>query len=194
MIKNYHGNAIDKLFLVKNIASACILAIIFAVFFTGCSSRQSSTAPASAFNTRYDYGSKYIQSVNKQYNDTLVTAAEQKLKRHCIEIFSVGQDYKIRIPVNEIFYANSPRIRWESYALLNDAVTYLKYFNKIDLKIAAYTSPTGNLERDKALAVARARNVSDYFWGQAVDARVIYVKGYVFPNTNRIEMSFRSAM
>ena len=144
---------------------------------------------------KYQYGSLYMRQMNYAINDKLVLAWENQLRKEGVTIISVGQEYKLVVPTNTLFYANSPRVQWNSYALLNDIASYLRCFNKIEVKVAGITEATGHLERDRALSFNRARTVENYFWGQEIGAGFIYIRGYVVPEQpGRLEISFRSVM
>ena len=136
-----------------------------------------------------------MRQMNYAINDKLILAWEEQLQKDGVNIISVGQEYKLVIPTSLLFYANSPRIQWNSYAILNDIASYLRCFNKVEVKIAGITEATGNAARDRALSLNRARSVDNYFWGQEIGADFIYIRGYVVSHQpGRLEISFRSVM
>ncbi len=144
---------------------------------------------------KYQYGSLYMRQMNYAINDKLILAWEEQLRKDGVSIITVGQEYKLVAPTNLIFYPNSPRIQWGSYGVLNDIASYLRCFNKVELKVAAITEATGRNSRDQALSFNRARSVENYLWGQEVGAGFIYIRGYVVAKQpGRIEISFRSVM
>ena len=159
----------------------------------GCAS--SPTQPSSIEVKNDDYGRAYMLKLNSIVNDNAVRDQEEQLKKGGAQIVSVGQEYKVVIPADILFYENSPRIRWEAYALLNDSVAYIQNFNKIDVEVAGYTESTGDPLRDRALSLNRARKVADYMWGQKMGENITYIQGYVIPcQPGRLEISFRSVM
>lgn len=136
--------------------------------------------------------------------------AQQTLKRllrRGVKVVTIGQDYMISIPADTIFGDQSPRIRWESYGLLNDVVCYLKQFRKIGVDVTAYSSKYVSAARERALTSARAAVVADYLWTQDIDSRFIFTRGLgsdkpiLFnraggdssPNA-RVEITFRNAV
>ncbi len=139
--------------------------------------------------------------------DSSAAMTRKRLMAHGVKIVTIGQDYLISIPAQLIFTDQSPRIRNESYGLLNDVVCYLKQFRKIGINIAAYSSKYMSPTRERALTSARARAVADYLWSQDVDSRFIFTRGLgsdkpiIFshdggdhsPNA-RIEITFRDAI
>lgn len=124
-----------------------------------------------------------------------------------IKIVTIGQDYLISIPAMALFAEQSPRIRWESYELLNDVVCYLKQFRKVSVNVRAFSTKCGSPQRERALTLARSRGVADYLWSQQIDSRFIFTQGlgsdkpYVglvspddlSPNA-RVEITFRNAV
>lgn len=168
-----------------------LLTWLFAVMATGCSS---STPPPFLPND-YQYGNYYMRQMNYAINDKLVTAWEEQLRKDGGQIISVGQEYKLILPADILFYTNSPRVQWDSYALLNDVASYLRCFNKVEVQVTGITKATGNAMRDRALSMNRARNVETYLSGQEVGAGIIYIRGYVVTGQpSKVEVSFRSLM
>lgn len=127
--------------------------------------------------------------------------------KHGIKVVTVGQDYMISMPANMLFADESPRIKWDSYALLNEVATFLKQFRKIAITITSYSSMYVSSQREQALTLARSRVVSEYLWAQGVDSRFIFTQGLgsdkpiasatkggdTSPNA-RIEITFRRAV
>lgn len=175
---------------MKNYRLYCFIGF-WVMLLSGCSSAPPKNLPLE----KYQYGSLYMRQMNYAINDKLVLAWEAQLRKEGVTIISVGQEYKMVMPTSSLFYANSPRIQWNSYALLNDIASYLRCFNKVDVKVAGVTESTGNSERDRALSFNRARNVENYLWTQEIGADFIYIRGYVVPEQpGRLEISFRSVM
>lgn len=131
----------------------------------------------------------------------------RRLHQHGAKIISIGQNYLISIPADSLFGNQSPRIRWESYALLNDVVCYLKQFRKIAVDVTAFSSKYVSPARERALTSARSAAVADYLWTQDIDSRFIFTRGLgsdkpIFFNrrggddspNSRIEITFRNAV
>lgn len=169
--------------------------VSIAIFVTACSS---SPPPLNyELSNNYRYGDYYMRDMNKDVNDQVLQQKEAELRAGGVQIVSVGQIYKIIVPADILFYKNSPRIQWTSYALLNDIAPYIRTFNKIEVAVAGFTESTGNPARDRALSINRARNVANYLWEQAIGANIIYVQGYVIPckpERSKVEISFRSLL
>lgn len=124
-----------------------------------------------------------------------------------IKVITLGQEYLISIPSSLLFAQQSPRLTWNSYAVLNDVVCYLKQFRKISVNVTAFSSKCVSSQREHALTLARAQAVGDYLWSQNIDSRFVFTHGLgsdkpilgyrsgqdASPNS-RIEITFRDAI
>jgi intracellular multiplication protein IcmN len=129
----------------------------------------------------------------------------RRLLKRGVKVISIGQNYLVSIPADSIFGNQSPRIRWESYALLNEVVCYLKQFRKIGIDVTAFSSKYVSPARERALTSARSQAVADYLWTQDIDGRFIFTRGLgsdkpIFFNRSggddspnaRVEITFRN--
>lgn len=140
-------------------------------------------------------------------SDYTVMTMQKKFDKRGVKVITIGSDYLISIPSQALFADQSPRIRWESYALLNQVVVFLKQFRKIGVNVTSYSSHYVSSRREQALTLARARVVANYLWSQGIDSRFIfsegagsdkpvvsfYLGGDKSPNS-RIEITFRDAI
>ena len=108
----------------------------------------------------------------------MIEHIERDLSEMGVRVINVGEDYLITIPSDSLFIGNSPRIQAASYAILNKVMLYLSCFDKVSVKVAAYTDDEQVDRRSHALTKAQARNVANYFWNGGVQARLLYAKGY----------------
>lgn len=129
------------------------------------------------------------------------------LERGGVKTASMGQNYLISIPSDRVFANESPRIHWNSYALLNNVSCYLKQFRKVAVTVTGYSSKYVSADRERALTLTRARAVGDYLWSQGIDSRFVFTQGFGSdkpiikyrkggdhsPNS-RIEITFRRAV
>ncbi|GGI89935.1 hypothetical protein GCM10007966_18320 [Legionella impletisoli] len=102
---------------------------------------------------------------------------QKRLETQGVRVITIGQNYLISIPAAAVFANNSPRVRWESYGLLNDVACYLKQFRKVAVNVNAFTGKCVSPPRDLALTAARSRAVADYLWSQNIDSRFIFTHG-----------------
>ena len=104
-------------------------------------------------------------------------SAATRLNNHDLQLITQGDNDLISIPGGALFYEHSPRIRWESYALLNDVAHYLRLYRKVSVQVSVFSNPYRSPARDAALTRARAEAVANYLWTQNIQARFIYAYG-----------------
>lgn len=140
-------------------------------------------------------------------SDYAVITMQKNFNKRGVKVITIGSDYLISIPSGALFADQSPRIRWESYALLNQVVLFLKQFRKVGVNVTSYSSQYVSSRREQALTLARARVVANYLWSQGIDSRFIFTEGAgsdkpvvsfyqggdKSPNS-RIEITFRDAI
>lgn len=129
------------------------------------------------------------------------------LDKKGVKVITIGQTYMVSIPSSRIFADQSPRIPWDSYALLNEVVEFMQQYRKIAVNVTSYSSKYVSAKRERALTLARAKAVSNYLWDQGIDSRFIfsegagsdkpvvsYYKGGDMSPNSRIEITFRDAV
>ena len=139
--------------------------------------------------------------------DARAVMLQKKLANQGVQVVTIGQDYLIAIPSSLLFPSQSPRLTWQSYAVLNQVVAYLKQFRKIAVNVTAYSSQYGSTRREYALTLARAKVISRYLWSQSIESRFIFAEGagrekpisaYLAGGdqslNSRIEITFRDAI
>ena len=109
--------------------------------------------------------------------DKDIVVAEKRFNLIGVKVITIGQNYLISIPADNLFAQYSPRLRWGSYGLLNDVACYLKQFRKVAVNVTAFSSKHISKQRDKALTLARARAVGNYLETQDIDSRFIFTEG-----------------
>ncbi len=140
-------------------------------------------------------------------HDATVMKQQKKFNKEGVRVITEGQDYMISIPSLSLFPNESPRLTWDSYALLNAVACYLKEFRKVAIYVTAYSNKCISAKRDRSLTLARAKAVGDYLWSQGIDSRIIFTQGMgsdkpivafteegdASPNS-RIEITFRDVV
>lgn len=146
--------------------AVCVMCLL------GCANNNSGYPQSSAVTTNGE------ASFNVAKYEADKAHLESELAKDGIQIINVGEDYLMIIPSGRLFYPQSPRIYWSSYALLNKVMCYLNLFDKTTIKIAGYADCLGSEKHNYALSLARASAVANYLWSQDLDTRLAYVKGY----------------
>ena len=140
--------------------------------------------------------------------DRNVTNIENKLKSLGVTVLSVGQDYRVIIPAELIYYYESPKLRWHSFGTINLVVDFLKQFRAISMRVDTY-SQDKDKKRAGALSLARARALVDYLWSQAINTRLLYTQAHIINRSpsaccgdlkgrsdvpTRVEITFRNSI
>ncbi|WP_367606364.1 OmpA family protein [Legionella sp. W05-934-2] len=142
--------------------------VVVCISLVACASRQPTRNPLGNDLPKKVYGA----------SDRKIIDLQRALNKRGIKVISIGQNYLVSIPSAYLFADQSPRIRWGSYAVLNDVVDYLKQFRKVSVYVDAYTSPYLTAEREKALTLARATKVGNYLRDQGIDSRFVFTQGH----------------
>lgn len=110
-------------------------------------------------------------------SDEAVINLQKRMEKHHVQVITIGQEYMVSIPARILFHDQSPRIIWSSYGLLNEVATFLRQFRKVEVDVTAYASKHKSQQREKALTLARAKNVANYLFTQGIDSRLIFMRG-----------------
>ena len=110
-------------------------------------------------------------------SDAAVADMYKKLTEKGVHIETMGQQYMVSIPATLLFADQSPKIKWQSYDLLNEVVCYVQSFHKVTVHVNAYTSCYWSEQRTHALSLARARVVGNYLWSHNIESRIVFTEG-----------------
>lgn len=137
-------------------------------------------------------------------SDEAIIKMQTGLNKAGVRVITMGQNYLVSIPSSMLFADQSPRLRWPSYALLNNVACYLKQFRKVAVTVTGYSNKYVSYQRERALTLARARAVGDYLWSQDIGSRFVFTQGLGsdkpvmshaaggdFSFNSRIEITFR---
>lgn len=94
-----------------------------------------------------------------------------------VQVIRVGDDVKIILPSDRFFYPQSSNFNPNYFPLLNEVALLLDSFDKISVRIAAYSGDSGDWRRNLALTRVQARTMMNYFVNAGIDARLIYAVG-----------------
>lgn len=157
------------------------LVIVISILVTSCTHPQrvsrngSWLEKADSVTATADVTTGIVQ--RKHVSDRITRKLAQKLKKEGVDIVTVGQDYRLIVPIQKLFYNTSPRVMPSAFGTLNLVVDYLKQYQKVTVRVSAYSSDSDSA-RAGALSLARARTVADYIWSQDVDARLVYTQAH----------------
>ncbi len=109
-----------------------------------------------------------------QQNQTLV----QRIEDQGVKVVTVGDNVLLILPADKFFQPDSPNRIQMSDTTLNDIAGLLRGYEKVTVKVAAYSDTTCSPQRALALTQQQAQNVVDYLWARGIDTRIIFAKGY----------------
>jgi len=105
-------------------------------------------------------------------------SALEKLSAKGVSIMRFGDQIRITIPSQRLFVNYSVKISCEGREILNQIAEILAPMNKVTITIAAYSPAVLQSDKDLFLTEKQAQAISNYFWDQHLDTRLIYAVGY----------------
>lgn len=107
-------------------------------------------------------------------NQTLV----QELLYAGVQIVRVGDDIRIILPSDRFFKKDSANLNPAYQATLSKVIIFIRAFQKVEVKVSAYTDNTGSWQRNLSLSQLQAKVIAYYLWRGNIDARILLAKGY----------------
>lgn len=94
-----------------------------------------------------------------------------------VQVIRVGDDVKIILPSDRFFYPQSSNLNPNYFPLLSEVAELLDSFDKISVRIAAYSGDEGDWRRNLSLTRLQAHTMLNYFVNAGIDARLVYAVG-----------------
>lgn len=101
-----------------------------------------------------------------------------KLHQDGVQLERMGDKVLIILPSDIFFYRKSTHLNPVYYPVLTNVITFINCYEKIEIKVAAYTDSCGCTEENLGLTRNQATNLASYLWNHGLDARLIYPVGY----------------
>ena len=95
-----------------------------------------------------------------------------------IQIERMGDEVLLILRSDKFFYGKSAHLNPYAYPEICDIITVLNCFEKIEIKVAAYTDNRGCIDENLGLTSHQATNLVSYMWQHGLDARFVYPVGY----------------
>ncbi len=111
------------------------------------------------------------------YIDTQTTWND-KLENAGGQVFVLGDQVKIILPSSTLFHSMTGNLNTSAYPTLAKVAAYLRSFDKISVKVAAYTNATGPARINQELSQEQADRVARYLWSEGINARLLTSVGY----------------
>lgn|GEM_PF-1187342 len=151
----------------------CVFLLLVLCLLGGCASNSGNNAKSptneTAISDALNYGKTCPQEEQAQLRDDLV--------KHRVQASFLGDQLFIIIPSHKIFLEHSSDLVSFSYPILDAVAGLLACYQKVSVKVIAYTNVLPGKKENMALSVLQAQEVMNYLWRKGVDSRLIYPSG-----------------
>lgn len=111
------------------------------------------------------------------YLDNQESKLRAELQGTGVGIKRNGDSIKLIMPGNITFATNSSDINSSFYSVLNSVSKVFKEYKNTNIAISGHSDSSGDITKNQALSLNRAKSVSSYLVSQGVDMRRIEVAG-----------------
>lgn len=94
------------------------------------------------------------------------------------QVLERGDNVTVMIPADRLFVGHTQQLDQNAYPVLNDVISLLRAYDKVDVKIQVFTDNQGDDTRNKALSQEQAHAVLDYLWGNDIHSRILVATGH----------------
>lgn len=105
------------------------------------------------------------------------TTLVDKLQNRGVKVFILGDQVKIIIFSNHLFYGLTPNIRYDAYSTLDMVSCLIGRYLNISVEVAAYTNAVGSERINLYTSQKQAESVAKYLWKRGVRTRFVYAIG-----------------
>lgn len=85
-----------------------------------------------------------------------------------IQVIQIGNNIRIVIPSDKVFYDRSAEIRDTAYPALDELASTLSPYQYRRMVVAGYTDELGTYHRDQVLSLHQAQNLITYLWTKGI--------------------------
>ena len=128
---------------------------------------------------------------------------------HClqnddVQVIQLGETMRFVLLSDEVFRPDSANVIAHYRPTLRTLARLMRTYDKVNVKVAAYTDNVGSIDRQQALTTRQAQVIASFLWSRGIDARLEYAEGYNRrnpvddnnlgvgrQNNRRVEISFR---
>jgi outer membrane protein OmpA-like peptidoglycan-associated protein len=166
----------------------CLIFFLFVAFLaSGCSLRNSNVNPCNPCICGEPIPPKcpnpLVCTVQICKEPIICTIPERNrriayLTLHGVKIVQVGETITVVLPSDKLFYPDSANINPCFLPVLKAASDYIFCYEKMSVKIGAYTDNRCAPVRNCALSQAQAQVIAKALWCNGIDARLLFAVGY----------------
>jgi len=95
-----------------------------------------------------------------------------------ITLVEQGEQVRLILPADKIFYQGAPRIKWLARPLVEDVSKFLRMYHADAVEVKGYTDSRGAPIRNLALSRERAETLAYYLWRHGLHTRMVFAEGY----------------
>lgn len=106
------------------------------------------------------------------------TSLQDQLDNRGVNIIVLGDQVLIVIPSARLFNPMSASINPSAYSTLSLVAKYINSYDKMLVKVSAYTNDLGSQSVNLSLSEQQAKAVAKYLLASGLDARLLYAAGY----------------
>jgi intracellular multiplication protein IcmN len=127
-----------------------------------------------------------------------------ELRDNNVQVIQLGETLRFVMFSDDLFHPDSANLYGDYRQVLVLLAELINTYDKIDVKVAAYTDNIGDVTRQQALTTRQAQVIASFLSEQGIDARMTYAVGYNRRdavdwngsasgrhNNRRVEVSFR---
>lgn len=101
-----------------------------------------------------------------------------KLENAGGQVLILGDQVKIIVPSSMLFHSMTADLNPAAYQTLDMVAQFLSSFDKIGIKVAAFTNATGPARINQEISQEQANAVARYLWLKGVNGRLMTAVGY----------------
>ena len=105
------------------------------------------------------------------------TPAHGALRALDIQFVNLGDQRRILLPADKIFYPSSSEIQPSAYPGLNALASALQSYGQLPIKIIGYTDGVASASESKKLAAAQAQSILAFLWSRGLCQRCLTAVG-----------------
>ncbi|OGT52826.1 MAG: hypothetical protein A3F17_05395 [Gammaproteobacteria bacterium RIFCSPHIGHO2_12_FULL_41_15] len=100
-----------------------------------------------------------------------------ELRSDGVQVISLGETLRFVLSSDDLFNPGSANLKAGATGTLQTLARLVSTYDKVNIRIAAYTDNVGNAEQQRALTTRQAEVVSSFLWVQGIEARLEYAVG-----------------
>jgi OmpA family len=101
-----------------------------------------------------------------------------ELISHGVKVIQVGESISLVFPSDTVFNPGSANLNSRYTPVLRAASRLIFCYEKMTVRISAYTDCTGSACRNDVLTQMQAQSIAKFLWCHGIDTRLLYAVGF----------------